>query len=247
MSIKLIDRPSPNFGARPTSGHGEAVTMLVMHYTGMTSCKAALERLCDARAEVSAHVLIDEDGTAYRLVADEQRAWHAGQAYWRGISDINSASIGIELVNPGHEHGYRDFPERQIDTLVETCLTLIAKFDIPQHGIVGHSDVAPGRKKDPGELFPWEHLAAANVGLWPSKNHRAPISGTAWEDLNAIGYAIPRDDTCGSSILDPKTAETDVITAFQRRFLPGNLSGTLDAATLERVATVRETYSKSLI
>ena len=164
MPFKCIDRPSAKYGER--RGRGQ-ITMLVFHYTGMVSSDAALQRLCDPDAEVSAHLLIDEDGTAYRLVDDDKRAWHAGTSFWRGESDINSASIGIELVNPGHEYGYRAFPQPQLDALITVSQDLIDQYDIPATGIVGHSDIAPGRKSDPGELFPWEHLASCGIGLWP--------------------------------------------------------------------------------
>lgn len=247
MAIEFIDRPSPNHGQRIPPSRGEIITMLVIHYTGMTSAKVALDRLCDSRSQVSAHILIDEDGTAYRLVADDKRAWHAGRAYWRGTSDVNSASIGIELVNPGHEHGYGDFPENQINTLIDVCLPLIAKYSIQPCGIVGHSDVAPGRKEDPGERFPWERLATAGIGLWPSKEPNADHNGTAWDDLAAIGYAKPGDEARGAHILKPETAESDVIWAFQRRFLPQNLTGTLDAETHTQISLVQQAYSKSLI
>lgn len=247
MPRHVIDRPSPNFGDRQISDGAAQITMLVLHYTGMATCDDALERLCDTRSQVSAHILIDEDGTTYRLVADEKRAWHAGHAFWRGLSDINSASIGIELTNPGHENGYCRFPLAQIEALIEVCLELRAKHKIPDQGIVGHSDIAPGRKEDPGELFPWEQLSGEGIGLWPSSVQPPAVNGTPWDALAEIGYAVPGGAERGSSILDPETAETDVIRAFQRRFLPHSLTGMFDAPTLEQISRVRETYCKSLI
>lgn len=247
MPRQMIDRLSPNFGERHVLGDTAKITMLVLHYTGMVTCDEALKRLCDPRAQVSAHILIDEDGTTYRLVADDKRAWHAGHAYWRGISDINSASVGIELVNPGHEHGYRQFPGAQVEALIETCIDLRAKYDIPDQGIVGHSDVAPGRKTDPGELFPWEQLSGEGVGLWPSTDTRSANNGNTWDDLAEIGYATPESPECGSPVLNPETAETDIILAFQRRFMPSNLTGVLDTSTLKQISSVREIYRKSLI
>lgn len=247
MSRQMIDRPSPNFGERHAHDGIANITMLVLHYTGMPTCDEALARLCSPRAQVSAHILIDEDGTTYRLVADEKRAWHAGHAYWRGLSDVNSASVGIELVNPGHEHGYRVFPEAQIEALIEACLNLKAKYDIPDQGVVGHSDVAPGRKADPGELFPWEQLSRRDIGLWPSSGNLPATNETAWDALAEIGYAIPGKAECGSAILNPETAETDVIRAFQRRFLPHNLTGAFDAPTVKQISAVRKIYRKSLI
>lgn len=244
VSTKFIERPSPNFGERLTPN---GITTLVIHYTGMKTCEDALTRLCDPCAEVSAHILIDEDGAAFRLVSDEKRAWHAGRGYWCGITDINSASIGIELVNPGHEHGYRPFPDEQVSTLTQICLALIEKYEIPAQNVVGHSDIAPGRKQDPGELFPWQQLANRGIGLWPNKDQPVNTDGTAWDDLAAIGYATPRNPAVSKDVLDPNTAEADVIMAFQRRFLPHNLSGNLDSATAQRIAAVRSHHPKSLI
>lgn len=244
MPLEISARPSPNYGERVGL---DGISMLVLHYTGMTSCEGALDRLCDPRTDVSAHFLIDEDGTTYRLVADENRAWHAGHAFWRGLTDINSASIGIELVNPGHEHGYRDFPDIQITALIELCYGLIDKHNIPAYGVVGHSDIAPGRKDDPGELFPWHQLASRQIGLWPDSDILPVSDGTAWDDLAEIGYASPHNTMRGSDVLNTDSAETDVIAAFQRRFLPQNLTGKLDSETLKQISRVRQIYSKSLI
>ena len=148
--------PSPNHDDRG----GAAIDMLVLHYTGMKTAEAALERLCDPAAKVSAHYTIDEDGTVYAHVPEARRAWHAGVSFWAGATDINSRSIGIELVNPGHEFGYRDFPDAQIAALITLCHGILLRHPIPSARVLGHSDVAPARKEDPGELFPWERLAA---------------------------------------------------------------------------------------
>lgn len=217
--------------------------MLVFHYTGMESCGAALGRLCDPAHEVSAHFLIDEDGTTYRLVADEKRAWHAGASYWRNETDVNSASLGIELVNPGHEFGYRPFPDAQISTLIELSSDLIAKHQIPAPGVVGHSDIAPGRKMDPGELFPWERLASSGIGLWAGPNDVADLNGSAWDQLASIGYPQPGNEAKGSSILHPKSAKTDVIAAFQSRFTPNAVTGILDESTRMAIASVVQIYA----
>lgn len=150
---------SPNFTER-RGGH-EKPSMIIIHYTDMKTGKEALERLCDPASEVSAHYVIEENGDIYQLVDDDKRAWHAGVGEWEGERDINSASIGIELVNPGHSHGYRDFPDAQIDALIELTKDLILKYNIPVDRILGHSDVSPGRKIDPGELFPWGRYRAA--------------------------------------------------------------------------------------
>src|SRR5579872_36543 len=146
--MQIVEHPSPNHDAR-TSG----VDMLILHYTGMVDQPAALARLTDPTAKVSAHYLIGEDGTVIRLVPEERRAWHAGVSHWRGRSDINSASIGIELVNPGHEFGYRDFPAAQMAALAELAKDIVARHKIPARHVLGHSDVAVGRKQDPGERF----------------------------------------------------------------------------------------------
>ncbi|MCB1531810.1 MAG: N-acetylmuramoyl-L-alanine amidase [Alphaproteobacteria bacterium] len=150
---------SPNFTAR-RGGHATP-SMIIIHYTDMKTGQEALERLCDPASEVSAHYVIEEDGRLFQLVDDDKRAWHAGASEWQGESDINSASIGIELVNPGHTWGYRAFPDVQIEVLIDLCRELMGKYDIPLNRILGHSDVAPGRKIDPGELFPWKQLRGA--------------------------------------------------------------------------------------
>lgn len=241
MTINCVDRPSPNFGERRDNA---SISMLVFHYTGMKTCESALERLCDPKAEVSAHFLIDEDGTAYRLVEDGQRAWHAGASFWRGETDINSASIGIELVNPGHEGGYRAFPLPQIDTLIALSQDLIGQYAIPATGVVGHSDIAPGRKSDPGELFPWKRLAASGIGLWPDlADSGADDLGTPWNSLARIGYAHPEDSNNGGDILHPETAKTDVISAFQARFMPLHRSGTLDDDTEQAIAAAARIFA----
>ena len=149
--MTALDRPSPNFDARPAD---TPVDMLVVHYTGMESAEAALARLCDAQAKVSAHYVIDEDGTVISLVAEDDRAWHAGESFWRGETAVNGRSVGVELVNPGDEFGYRDFPDAQMAALEQLAKDILARHPIEHRNVVGHSDVAPLRKTDPGELFP---------------------------------------------------------------------------------------------
>lgn len=222
MALRIVERPSPNHGARRD---GAPVDMLVLHYTGMTSAAAAIERLRDPRAEVSAHYLIDEFGLVYRLVAEERRAWHAGVACWAGERDINSRSIGIELANPGHDFGYRDFPEAQIAALVELARGILARHPIPPQRVLGHSDVAPHRKIDPGERFPWRRLAAAGIGLWPDA--APPTDGgiaATQRALRAFGYDVEATGT-----MDDRTA--GVIGAFQRHFRPARVDGTADRET----------------
>jgi N-acetylmuramoyl-L-alanine amidase len=221
----LIRSTSPNFDARP----GE-VDMLVLHYTGMQSAAAALNRLCDAAAKVSAHYLVDEDGTIYTLVEERNRAWHAGVSFWRGTTGLNDRSIGIEIVNPGHEFGYRPFPPAQMQAVRALCHGILARWPgIVARNVVAHSDIAPNRKQDPGELFDWRGLAASGIGLWTDSF--AP-PGDLRGDLAAIGY-------------DMALAETDVITAFQRHFLPGHLTGVADSQTAGRAAAVRALADQS--
>ncbi|OKH88213.1 hypothetical protein LF95_16310 [Thalassospira sp. TSL5-1] len=173
--MPIIWHPSPNFGERPADS---TIDMLVLHYTGMPSGEMALERMCDPASQVSAHYMIEEDGCIYQLVAETKRAWHAGRGQWRGCSDVNSRSIGIEIVNPGHEFGYRPFAVQQIDALKALCKAILARHDIPAHHIIAHSDMAPDRKEDPGELFPWQQLAAEGIGLWPDEEAINPPSKT---------------------------------------------------------------------
>jgi N-acetylmuramoyl-L-alanine amidase len=221
----LIPSPSPNFDARP----GE-VDLLVLHYTGMPSAGAALARLCDAVAKVSAHYLVDEDGTVYTLVEEQKRAWHAGVSFWRGAAGLNDRSIGIEIVNPGHEFGYRPFPPAQMQAVEALCHGILARWPgIPARNVVAHSDIAPNRKQDPGELFDWRGLAAAGIGLWT--DGFAPPGNLA-ADLAVIGY-------------DMNLAEQDVITAFQRHFLPEHLTGVADSQTAGRAAAVRSLVDQS--
>jgi N-acetylmuramoyl-L-alanine amidase len=224
MQIRQI--PSPNHGPRRT-----AIDMLVLHYTGMTSAAAALARMCDRAAEVSAHYLIDEDGAVWQLVAEERRAWHAGAASWGGVADVNSRSIGIELQNPGHEHSYREFPAAQIAALTSLAGDILARRQIPPERVLGHSDVAPRRKQDPGEKFPWQALAGAGVGLWPDFS-RAMEPGDAKRQLAAIGYEIADD-------------LPSVITAFQRHWRPARCDGALDGETARRIA-IRAAASASV-
>ena len=203
---------SPNFNDR--IGY-DAPNMLVLHYTGMKTAEEALERLCDPTSEVSAHYVIDEKGKTHQLVAEEHRAWHAGKSYWAAETDINSASIGIEIVNLGHEFGYRDFPKKQIQAVIKLCQNLIIKYNIPPTRILGHSDVAPDRKLDPGHLFPWQNLAALDIGLWPVPTE---MDYQAAEDmiLNQSGF-YELLYTLGYS---PEVPSEDVVVAFHRRYCP---------------------------
>lgn len=229
-ALTLKERASPNHGPRSAG----RIDMILLHYTGMTSAAEALDRLCDPAAEVSAHYLVEEDGTLWRLVAEERRAWHAGRAAWAGETDINGVSIGIELQNPGHEHGYRPFPAAQMAALVALCRDILSRHAVPPHRVLGHSDVAPTRKDDPGELFDWPFLASAGIGLWPvfpAVAADAALSpdalAAALRGLGRIGYAID-----GADDFPP------ALTAFQRHWRPRCCDGALDAETLARIATV---------
>jgi N-acetylmuramoyl-L-alanine amidase len=198
---------------------------VVLHYTGMNSAKDAFDRLCDPEAEVSAHYLIDDGGTIFQLVQETDRAWHAGVSYWRGATNINDRSIGIEIVNPGHEFGYRPFPEVQM-TSVETLLAeILARHDIPPNRVVGHSDIAPERKQDPGELFDWKRLADKDLSVWPSEGGDLPVDQKIPTLLQAIGY-------------DPDASLKAKLTAFQRRFVPDKVSGNLDPETARAIVSV---------
>ena len=181
-----IDLPSPNRDDRPADA--APVDTLVLHYTGMVSAEAALERLTAPEAKVSAHWCIGEDGTLWRLVPEEQRAWHAGLSEWRGRRSVNDVSIGIELVNPGHEHGYRPFPPAQMDVLLDLARAIVARHAIDPRNVVAHSDIAPERRQDPGELFDWARLAEAGIGLWPESVPR--LWGRAVHCARAI-VALP--------------------------------------------------------
>jgi N-acetylmuramoyl-L-alanine amidase len=208
----IIETPSPNFEER-----GLPVTMLVLHYTGMQDAASAITRLTSAEAKVSAHYLVAEDGQIVRMVQEDKRAWHAGKSYWRGITDVNSASIGIEIVNPGHEFGYRPFPEPQIDALIPLVAKIVNRYRITRGNVVGHSDIAPARKDDPGELFPWNRLAKLRLALpRPTKNLMDP----QWSDAGFL-LALQR---FGYDISDEKAA----VVAFQRRFRPEQIGGDID-------------------
>jgi len=194
----------------------------------MQTADSALARLCDPEAKVSAHYFIDEDGRIVRLVDEERRAWHAGVSCWQGRERLNDCSIGIEIVNPGHEWGYRPFTELQYQALEWLCPPLMKRFAIPPLRVLGHSDVAPDRKDDPGELFDWKRLAGSGIGVWPEEGEGVPRSAAeAMQQLHAIGYSLP----------DPGDDRSTVcrLAAFQRRFRPERVDGKLDRQTLARL------------
>lgn len=213
--MQTIAAPSPNFDERPP---GACVDMLVLHYTGMPTAKEALQRLCDPGAKVSAHYTVDEDGTVYAHVPEEHRAWHAGKSYWAGETNVNGRSIGIEIVNPGHEFGYRCFPDVQVGAVVHLCKDILARQPIPAWRVLGHSDVAPSRKTDPGELFPWGTLALSGVGLWPQTRKRKLAMPFA-QGLSAFGYGIAPE---------AEASLNEAVIAFQRHFRPAKIDGLAD-------------------
>ena len=210
--MTIIDTPSPNFDERSLG-----VSMLVLHYTGMQDAQSAIDRLRDPAAKVSCHYLVAEDGTVLRMVAEDKRAWHAGKSRWRGIEDVNSASIGIEIVNPGHELGYPPFPEQQIDALIPLVATIKERHGITRGNVVGHSDIAPTCKQDPGELFPWNRFAKLRLALpRPTRNLMDPM----WTDAGFL-IALER---FGYDVADKLAA----VVAFQRRFRPELIDGEID-------------------
>lgn len=226
--MNVADRPSPNHGERLAEAGGAlAIDMLVIHYTGMASDARALDWMCNPAAQVSAHYFIDEAGAVCRLVPEDRRAWHAGVSAWRGAADINSRSIGIELANPGHEFGYRDFPPAQIDALMTLAQDIVARHPIAPRNVVGHSDIAPARKLDPGERFPWQRLAGAGIGLWPEEDG-ASADGDRAALLAEYGYDVENN------------ALTDVVSAFQRHFRPNRFDGVADDETRARLAALLE-------
>jgi N-acetylmuramoyl-L-alanine amidase len=225
--IDCIERLSPNFDERTLP-----ISMVVVHYTGMPDAESAIARLADAEAKVSAHYVVCEDGQILRMVNEEQRAWHAGRSYWRGISDVNSASVGIEIINPGHEFGYRPFPEEQMDAVVRLVADVVDRYAIAPSNVVGHSDVAPARKQDPGELFDWARLAKLKLAL-PRPTSR--LVDPLWTDSGFL-LALER---FGYDVRDASAA----VTAFQRRFRPELIDGEIDGesrAILLRLLLDRE-------
>lgn len=231
--MNIIDDPSPNFGERKD---GKKPKYIILHYTGTETLEKALFNLKGGKPdhEVSAHYVIDVKGGVIRLVAEDKRAWHAGKAYWEGEEDINSSSIGIEIQNPGHEYGYVSFTEAQIVAVIELCRDIMARHGILACNVLGHSDVAPDRKEDPGELFPWQRLAAVGIGLWPETSPSALASTTTEETactlLLNLGY-------------DPKANISTLVTAFQRHYEPEAFQkdaklGKLTPATLLRLQSL---------
>jgi len=231
--MSFIDAPSPNFDARV-----RPPDMILLHYTGMPTGEAALARLRDPAARVSAHYVVEEDGRVFALVPEARRAWHAGKSFWKGERDINGSSIGIEIVNPGHEFGYRPFPDVQVCAVIELVADIRERWAVADARILGHSDVAPGRKEDPGELFPWKQLAEAGHGLWAEPTPAPGPTLAEGEEgagvfalqagLSRLGY-----DSAPSGTFDGATAA--IVRAFQRHWQPAKVDGVADGETRARL------------
>jgi N-acetylmuramoyl-L-alanine amidase len=237
--VQILSHPSANFDSR----NGDAPTLLIMHYTGMESGEAAMARLCDRTAKVSSHYVVEEDGRIFQLVDEAYRAWHAGVSSWRGLTNLNGHSIGIEIVNPGHEYGYRAFPSVQMHAVLWLSQAIIARHAISARNIVGHSDIAPIRKIDPGELFAWEWLAENGVGQPVPHIDINPYSAQLWtgdsgmavrslqQRLKSYGYGIEV-----TGVYDTQTEIT--VSAFQRHFRRSLVTGIADAETLAVLAAL---------
>jgi N-acetylmuramoyl-L-alanine amidase len=227
--FNVTQRNSPNFNARDPS---ILLKYIVLHYTGMATATAAIDRLCDKKAEVSAHYVVEEDGHVWRLVDEDNRAWHAGKGSWFGFTDMNSASIGIEVVNPGHQFGYRAFPDGQIAGVKLLLWDIIKRRGFaPDTCLLAHSDIAPGRKEDPGELFPWQELAQDGLGLWPAPQAEDYVftDDAAVQDLlRQVGYDCPATGHYDQAM-------RAALIAFQRRYEPRNLTGTPEKETIARL------------
>ncbi|WP_127599010.1 N-acetylmuramoyl-L-alanine amidase [Nitratireductor alexandrii] len=234
-------RPSPNHGERRGVAGPD---MIVLHYTGMESGQGAEDWLCDPQSGVSSHYLVHEDGAVVQMVAEAARAWHAGKSFWQGESDINSRSVGIEIVNPGHVLGYRAFPDAQIEAVIALCRDVAVRHAVAPARVLAHSDVAPGRKIDPGEKFPWARLHAAGIGhlVTPAPETTGPVLGLGdsgpsvarlRSDLAIYGYLIEIDD-----LFDEWTGT--VVAAFQRHFRPARVDGRADPATVNTLTRLLE-------
>ncbi|MBO6893551.1 MAG: N-acetylmuramoyl-L-alanine amidase [Roseibium sp.] len=232
--LKARVHPSPNHGER---AENVPIDMVILHYTGMRTAEEALQRLCDPRAEVSAHYFIYEDGRILQCVPEARRAWHAGRSFWKGETDINSRSIGIEIVNPGHEFGYVPFPEPQIEAVTDLVTDICRRHAIPPWMVLAHSDVAPDRKEDPGELFPWNRLSDAGValyvkplridtGLFMQEGDTGQPVEAVQSMLALFGYGVEI-----SGEFDEQTRL--VVTAFQRHFRQDKVDGVVDQSTVE--------------
>ena len=225
--------PSANFGDRHK---GRQPDMILLHYTGMPDVEGAIAQLCSPGTEVSAHYIVLEDGRIVQCVPEARRAWHAGVSNWAGEEDINSCSIGVEIINRGHDWGYPDYPLRQIAAVIALCRGIMLRRKVPAHRVLAHSDVAPARKKDPGEKFPWHSLANSGVGHWvqpaPIMRGESLKLGTVSSDVENLQHALARYGYGVPVTGKYDTATTEVVTAFQRHFRPANVDGIADHSTV---------------
>ena len=223
--------PTPNFGERKG---GVRPSMIVLHYTDTQDTQEALDYMMNPVREVSAHYVVEKDGQVIQMVKDEKRAWHAGKAYWRGERDINSYSIGVEIVNSGHTYGHEPFPEVQIEMVVRLCKRVMKKWGIEASGVLGHSDVAPGRKEDPGHLFPWQRLAEQGIGIWPE-----PTAG----DFEAAAGILAQNGGFSGLLrqigYDPDAGKEERVLAFHRRFYPEKFGSGEDASVVDVVSVAK--------
>lgn len=227
-------RASPNFGERRD---GATPDVIILHYTGMESGDAAEDWLCNPDSEVSSHYLVHEDGRVVQMVREADRAWHAGKSHWAGVDDINSRSIGIEIVNPGHGLGYPEFPQGQVATVIELCRGIVARHGIPRERVLAHSDVSPGRKADPGEKFPWRELALAGIGHWVEPFPLSDDDGFCDSDSGDAVKSLQTKLLSYGYGLEPTGDYGDrtriVVEAFQRHFRPAKVDGLADRSTIE--------------
>lgn len=240
-------RPSPNFGERKD---GKTINTIILHYTGMVSGEAAEDWLCNPQAEVSSHYLVHEDGRIVQMVREWDRAWHAGKSYWHGETDLNSVSVGIEIVNPGHQLGYVDFPARQVNAVIRLCRGIILRHGVVADRVLAHSDIAPGRKVDPGEKFPWGKLAEKGIGHHvppePISSGRFFALGDEGQPIEALQalLALYGYDMKVTGVFDEKTEKT--IKAFQLHFRPEKVDGVADVstiATLHKLLTSKPAFT----
>jgi len=236
-------RPSPNHGERRD---GIGPDTIILHYTGMESAKGAEDWLCDPRSQVSSHYLVYEDGSVVQMVPEKARAWHAGKSFWHGETDLNSRSVGIEIVNPGHDLGYTDFPDIQIDAVISLCRDIMGRWSIPRNRVLAHSDIAPSRKIDPGEKFPWQRLAEEGICYHIPPSPRT--DGTSFSpgdegadveelqrNLGRLGFGIS-----ATGIYDSETVT--VVKAFQRHFRPHEVDGIADESTRNTLQNVLNVF-----
>ena len=231
--MKITNLYSPNFSIRKRSK--KSIKFIVLHYTGMQSERACIKRLIDRKSKVSTHYLINRSGSITRMVDDQNTAWHAGKSKWKNFINLNDQSIGIELVNQGHQFGYENFSKKQISKLVLLCKFLIKKYKIKSSNILGHSDIAPLRKKDPGEKFPWQFLSENKIGYWHNINKKN-IKNQNLSKINLRNLFFNNLYKIGYRYFDKKKSSKNylkVIKAFQRRFRQNKVTGLIDQESFQ--------------